>query len=170
MAISTTSLNEQSFQAARHQSDGDPRTEDICAPTLPTLPLRMRRPRHPQSPMSCLIFDPRTSRNLGEVGRNLAKVSDDKTPQSEHWRGFQAFSWVGLLIRRSLVRAQAQSERRTPGWKPTCFCADTVWMTHPTGVGSSADQQVFSGRIASKRTTATPSRACASAPSRCSGI
>ena len=56
-------------------------------------------------PMICLIFAPGTHRNLGEVGRNLAEVSDSKTPESEHWRGFSARSVVGLLIRRSLVRA-----------------------------------------------------------------
>jgi hypothetical protein len=57
-------------------------------------------------PMNCLIFGHRTRRNPGEVGRNLAKISDSKTPESEHWRGFPARSVVGLLIRRSLVRAQ----------------------------------------------------------------
>ena len=56
-------------------------------------------------PMSCLIFDPRTRRNLGEVGRNLAEISDSRTPESERWRGFAARSVVGLLIRRSQVRA-----------------------------------------------------------------
>ena len=57
-------------------------------------------------PMNCLIFDYRTRRNLGEVNRNLAEISDSKTPKTEHWRGFPARSVVGLLIRRSLVRAQ----------------------------------------------------------------
>ena len=56
--------------------------------------------------MDCLIFDPRTRRNLGELDRNLAEISDSRIPESEHWRGFPARSVVGLLIRRSLVRAQ----------------------------------------------------------------
>ena len=59
--------------------------------------------------MDCLIFDYQTRRNPGEVERNLAKVSDSKTPENEHWRGFPARSVVGLLIRRSLVRAQVGS-------------------------------------------------------------
>ena len=73
---------------------------------MPALPLRMRSPRILPRPESCLIFEPRTSRNLGEIGMNLAEVSDSKTLKSEHWRGFSATSVVGLLIRRSLVRAQ----------------------------------------------------------------
>ncbi len=56
--------------------------------------------------MSCLIFAHRTRRNPGEVERNLAEISDSRTPESEYWRGFPACSVVGLLIRRSLVRAQ----------------------------------------------------------------
>ena len=53
--------------------------------------------------MNCLIFDPQTRLNLGELDQNLAKISDSQTPKSEHWRGFAARSVVGLLIRRSLV-------------------------------------------------------------------
>jgi len=57
---------------------------------------------------SCLIFEAETSRNLGEIGLNLAQISDSKTPESEHWRGFPARLGVGLSIRRSLVRAQVE--------------------------------------------------------------
>jgi hypothetical protein len=66
-------------------------------------------------PMNCLIFAHQTSRNPGEVGMNLAKISDSKTPESEHWRGFAARSVVGLLIRRSLVRAQVGEPYKTTG-------------------------------------------------------
>jgi hypothetical protein len=66
-------------------------------------------------PMSCLIFTHRTHRNLGEVGRNLAKMSDSKTPESEHWHGFPVRSVVGLLIRRSLVRAQVGERMKSRG-------------------------------------------------------
>ena len=34
---------------------------------------------------------------------NLAEISDSKTPESEHWRGFPARSVVGLLIRSDLL-------------------------------------------------------------------
>ena len=68
--------------------------------------MRMRSPRILLRPEICLVFEPRTSRNLGEIGMNLAEVSDSKTLKSEHWQGFPAGSVVGLSVRRSLVRAQ----------------------------------------------------------------
>ena len=73
---------------------------------MPALPLRMRSPRILPRPEICLVFEPRTSRNLGEIGLNLKEVSGSKTLKSEHWQGFPAGLVVGLLIRRSLVRAQ----------------------------------------------------------------
>ena len=42
---------------------------------------------------------------------SLAEISDSKTPESEHSCGFAARSVVGLLIRRSLVRAQVGEPR-----------------------------------------------------------
>ena len=55
--------------------------------------------------MSCLILDPQTSENLGEMMGNSPEISDSKTHESEHWRWFAGRSVVGLLIRRSQVRA-----------------------------------------------------------------
>lgn len=79
-------------------------------------------------PMSCLIFARRTRRNLGELDQNLAKISDTRTPEREHWRGFAARSVVGLLIRRSLVRAQVGEPpfMKARGQRPVAgFCV--VW-------------------------------------------
>ena len=36
------------------------------------------------------VYVPQLQRNLGEADRNWAKISDSKTPESEHWRGFPA--------------------------------------------------------------------------------
>ena len=84
------------------------------APTLgPPYPCACTAKQHLPAPTSCLIFDPKTSRNLGEIGLNLAKISDSQTAQTQHWRGFAARSVVGLLIRRSLVRAQVEEPTST---------------------------------------------------------
>ena len=89
------------------------RRHPYCMLGSPALPFHMPRSTLPQRSVCCLIFDPRTGRNLGKVGRNWAEISDSKTPESEHWREFAARSVVGLLIRRSLVRAQV-GEPKTP--------------------------------------------------------
>jgi len=42
----------------------------------------------------------------------LEEISDSQTAQTQHWRGFPAGSVVGLLIRRSLVRAQVGEPKK----------------------------------------------------------
>jgi len=83
-----------------------------CPVPMAALLFRMHRHSRHQRHMSCLIFDPQTSRNLGELGRNLEEISDSQTAETQHWRGFPGSSVVSLLIRRSLVRAQVGEPRK----------------------------------------------------------
>lgn len=69
-------------QPTRHAAIEDQRDLQSAA-VLPTLVSPTAKPINFE-PMTCLIFTHRTRRNLGEVRWNLAKISDGRTPESEH--------------------------------------------------------------------------------------
>jgi len=81
--------------------------------TLGAQPVRIEFEAHNRGRLSCLIFDPRSGQNLGELWRNLAEISDSQTAQAQHWRGLAPDAGVGLLIRRSLVRAQVGEPKKS---------------------------------------------------------
>jgi len=53
------------------------------------------------------------------------EVSDSETQKSEQRSGFAAGSWAGLLIRRSLVRAQVGEPKKTG-------CSTRPWRSFAT--------------------------------------
>jgi hypothetical protein len=57
-----------------------------------------------------------SSSNLAEIPINQANLSDTAWAKTQHWRGSQPDMVVGLLIRRSLVRAQVEEPMKSRGY------------------------------------------------------